>query len=205
MIHDALRLLVNELNRKLVSSGDGDAVTLGNIAQADQGSEGADESSNLSRVVLSLVNLTEDQTLKNGPHHRLRDGKVVYENRPVSLYLYLLFSANNAVYSTALKHLSAIIEFFQGKNVFTIRNSPDLTGLSSEKDLSDFRLVLELHSLTFEQVNHLWGSLGGKQLPFVLYRARLLRLTAEETLGVGEPVTDISVGERNSATTTTTA
>ena len=52
---------------------------------------------------------------------------------------------------------------------------------------------MELHSLTFEQINHLWGSLGGKQVPFVMYRARMLSLTADEVLGRGDPITDINL------------
>jgi hypothetical protein len=196
MIHDAVRLILNQLNRRLGSSGDGDAVVLGNIASAEVPGEGGGSGStaDLSRIVLSLVNITEDHALKNGAHHRFEAGRVIYENRPVHLYLFLLFSANNTNYSTALKHLGRIIEFFQGKNVFTIRNSPDLTEISgTPDDLAGLRVVMELQSLTFEQVNHLWGSLGGKQVPFVLYRARMLSLTAGEIDGTGEPIDTIEV------------
>jgi Pvc16 N-terminal domain len=134
--------------------------------------------------------------LKNGPHSRLRDGRIIYENRPVHLYLYLLFSANNPVYSTALTQLSRVIEFFQGQNVFTIRNSPDLAGVSLSADaLAGLRIVLELQSLTFEQVNYLWGSLGGKQVPFVLYRARLIALTAGDIASSGPPIEEIEVDD----------
>ena len=79
MIHDALRLIVNQLNRKLGSSGDGESVVLGNIATVESAGDGGGGGggANLSRVVLSLVNITEDQTLKNGPHARLREGRVI--------------------------------------------------------------------------------------------------------------------------------
>ncbi|MGA9577136.1 MAG: DUF4255 domain-containing protein [Terrimicrobiaceae bacterium] len=197
MIHDVLRLIVNQLNRSLGSSSDGESVVLGNIAtveSAGDGGGGGGGAANLSRVVLSLVNITEDPTLKNGPHSHLRDGRIVYENRPVNLYLYLLFSANNPVYSTALTQLSRVIEFFQGQNVFTIRNSPDLVGVSLAADeLAGLRIVVELQSLTFEQVNYLWGSLGGKQVPFVLYRARLISLTAGDIVSSGPPIEEIAV------------
>ena len=171
---------------------------LGNIATVESAGDGGGGGggANLSRVVLSLVNITEDQTLKNGPHARLREGRVIYENRPVNLYLYLLFSANNPVYSTALTQLSRVIEFFQGQNVFTIRNSPDLVGVSLAADeFAGLRLVVELQSLTFEQVNYLWGSLGGKQVPFVLYRARLVSLTAGDIASSGPPVEEIVVDD----------
>lgn len=194
MIHDALQLLVNQLNGALRGTGSTDPVFLGNIAQVE--SETKDE---LKRVVLSLVNVEEEVALKNGPHHRLRDGRVVYENRPVNLHLYLLFSANNSDYGTALKRLGAVITFFQGQNVFTVRNSPDLDKLSHTADeLADFRITLELHSLSFEQINHLWGSLGGKQVPFILYRARLVSLSAREFRDTGPPIEEIAMDLRDS-------
>ncbi|MEX2382286.1 MAG: DUF4255 domain-containing protein [Opitutales bacterium] len=202
MIHDALRLILNQLNRKLPSSGDGYSVVLGNIASADAGGEsnGGAAATDLSRVVLSLVNVSEDHALKNGPRHRHEGGRVVYENRPVNLHLFLLFSANNTVYATAIKQLARVIEFFQGQNIFTVRNSPDLTEISaSPEELAGIRIIMELQSLTFEQVNHLWGSLGGKQVPFVLYRARLVSLTASEIEGTGAPINDIAI---NTSTTT---
>jgi len=36
---------------------------------------------------------------------------------------------------------------------------------------------MELYTLTFEQLNHLWGSLGGRQVPFAMYKLRLVGLT----------------------------
>lgn len=194
MIHDALQLLVNHLNGALRGTGGADAVFLGNIAQVE--SETKDE---LKQVVLSLVNVEEEGALKNGPHHRLKDGQVVYENRPVNLNLYLLFSANHSDYGTALKRLGEVITFFQGRNVFTVRNSPDLDKLTlTAEQLAGFRISLELHSLSFEQINHLWGSLGGKQVPFILYRARLVSLSAREFRSSGPPIEEIAVGLQDS-------
>ncbi|MES2922814.1 MAG: DUF4255 domain-containing protein [Verrucomicrobiota bacterium] len=189
MIHDALQLIANQLNAALPGTGGARSVILGNIAQVE--SETKDE---LKQVVLSLVNVEEESALKNGPHSRLKNGQVIYENRPVCLHLYLLFSANNTDYGTALKRLESIIEFFQGRNVFTVRNSPELENLSrTAEELASFRLTLELHSLSFEQINHLWGSLGGKQVPFILYRARLVSLSAREFRTAGPPIEEVSV------------
>ncbi len=194
MIFDATQLIVNQLNAHLKGGSSEEAAVLGNIAQL------ADETkAEAQKVVVTLVNLEEEAALKNGPHHRIKDGKVVYENRPVQVYLYLLFSANLADYSDSLKRLGSIIEFFQGRNVFTARNSPHVDRLTlTPEELSGFRVTLELFSLTFEQINHLWGSLGGKQVPFVLYRVRLVTLTANEIQSSGPPITDVSLAARTS-------
>jgi hypothetical protein len=34
-----------------------------------------------------------------------------------------------------------------------------------------------MYTLTFEQINHLWGSLGGRQIPFVMYKVRMVAIT----------------------------
>ena len=194
MIRDATQLIVNQLNASLKGTSSTDAVFLGNIAQLE--SETTDA---LKQVVVTLVNVEEEAALKNGPHHRIDGGRVVYENRPVNLYLYLLFSANLKEYDDSIKRLGEIIEFFQGQNVFSARNSPHQEKLDRTADeLGGFKISLELFSLTFEQINHLWGSLGGKQVPFVLYRARLVGLTANKINSTGPPIGDISISAETS-------
>ena len=67
-------------------------------------------------------------------------------------------------------------------NVFTettvdtssITNSP--VPINPLDQLETFKLIFDLYSPTLEEVNHLWGTLGGKQYPFVLYVMRMLDL-----------------------------
>jgi hypothetical protein len=47
----------------------------------------------------------------------------------------------------------------------------------SDPDIIDLRFTMELYTLTFEQINHLWGSLGGRQIPFAMYKLRLVAIT----------------------------
>jgi len=47
----------------------------------------------------------------------------------------------------------------------------------SQAVISDLKFTLELYTLTFEQINHLWGSLGGRQVPFAMYKLRLVAIT----------------------------
>ena len=37
--------------------------------------------------------------------------------------------------------------------------------------------VLQLWDEVTEQINHLWGSLGGRQIPFAMYKVRLVSIT----------------------------
>jgi hypothetical protein len=44
-----------------------------------------------------------------------------------------------------------------------------------------FRIILDLYSLSFEQINYLWSTLGGKQHPFVCYKLRMVEVEREST------------------------
>ena len=46
------------------------------------------------------------------------------------------------------------------------------------------KLIVELHSLNFEQINHMWSTLGGKYLPSVMYKIR--QVTLDEDLVISE-------------------
>ena len=185
MIDSALILLREELNeyiRSLPSNPDPSYVVLGNVATIDN-----DSSDELrGTLIVSLVNIEEESTLKNGKaYHKMPNGTVRYENLPVYLNLYLLFSANFPDnYTNALIRLSQTLRFFQGKHAFNLRNTISPTILAAVSDplnperevLAGLELYLDLYTMTFEQINHLWGSLGGKQIPFVMYKLRMVML-----------------------------
>jgi len=193
MIHQALSLLRTELNTYMGSfpnNTDSDYAALGNVAMLESGNEsqtGLEE-----RVILSIVNLEEESTFKNLPNYtKTANGNVLYHNSPVFLNLYILFTANFNNYITALAHLSEVIQFFQGKNVFNLRNSPGESDALPDPDLADLQIILDMYTLTFEQINHLWGSLGGRQIPFVLYKARLVKIFDRRTTSAGPLIEEI--------------
>lgn len=185
MIYEALSIIRDELEAYFRSLQDDTAdVVLENIALL----ETPNDTNLKDKVVISMVNVEEESTLKNLSNKVRLNGGVVMVDPPVFLNLYLLFCANYVggnpprnSYTLALTRLSNVIQFFQQKRVFSLDNSPNAAlGQSvdrlNEPDLASLRLSMELYTLTFEQINHLWGSLGGKQLPFVMYKARLVRV-----------------------------
>jgi len=138
------------------------------------------------------VNVGEEQTLKNsGTVSRDVNGGIGYHNSPLHLNLFLLFTANFRNYDTGLKRLSQTMTFFQGKQKFTLGNSP-MPG-QNVAPLVDLSVTMDLLSLSFEEVNHLWGSLGGKQLPFAAYRGRLITLRDRRLLEGGAPIQEIDI------------
>jgi hypothetical protein len=212
MISGALVFLREELARYIVAnqkrSGgavggevlDDEKIMLGNISALENDQDG--ERSMKNKVVISLVNIEEESALKNGQRfirNPIGNG-IEYTQPPVHLNLYLLFSATlpdaatSDDYERALNRLSLIIEFFQSKKSFTVRNSSqssfaaDAEGVTDSATLEinqlvreELRLLPEIYTLTFEQINHLWGSLGGKQVPFVMYKVRLVKIQGRVT------------------------
>jgi hypothetical protein len=193
MLVEALAMLLKQLNDYIsqvdVSAGAPDEAVSGNIAQLDR-PEVATELEN--HLVLSLVNIEEERALKNGPTaFTTGSGVVTYRNRPVHLNLSLLFTANYRTYGTALRRLSQVLTFFQGKQKFTFANSP-IPNLP-QSGIIDFSLAMDLLSLSFEEVNHLWGFLGMKESPFALYRGRLVVIADQRVLDSGAPIQDLVV------------
>ncbi len=190
MIDTALILLSNELESYINIVSPGPDVILENIALFE-----SNQTVTLDGIVLTLVNLQEESTLKNVKAVKPNGiGGLDYVNPPVPLNLYLLISVNVDSYTDALMYLSAVIRFFQIQNTFTIDSAPafntPITGEEPE-DLSQLRLSLDLYTLTFEQINHLWGSLGGRQLPFVLYKVRLVQVYDRRISKEGPPIEQI--------------
>jgi hypothetical protein len=84
------------------------------------------------------------------------------------------FSAVNGNYDKALVYLANVIAFFQGKRSFTNLNTPIRSDLSPPvRDMEQFKIIMDLYSPSFEEANYLWGTLGGKQYPYALYRMRV--------------------------------
>ncbi|WP_298892668.1 DUF4255 domain-containing protein [uncultured Psychroserpens sp.] len=204
MIALALKLLRDELSDYIVQnkrSGDGitkDRIALGNIASMDNDTIVELKDS----VIITLVNIEEESTLKNGSHIVKTNTGIKYMEPAVHLNLYVLISATQKEkpvadnYEFPLHRLSLVLQFFQAKKTFTVKNSPfsqisiDQPGVEDDwitNELRDeIKLNVELYTLTFEQINHLWGSLGGKQVPFAMYKVRLVKI--QETSGIEAPV-----------------
>ena len=193
MIRAAVDLLVSQLNQYVQVNTTGDSVVPGNISflESEGGSAGGAVDSD--KIVVSLVNVEEEGALKNGYNVRTIGSKTFYENRPVFLNLFLLYSAHFGNYRTALDALAQVIEFFQANKVFTFQRTPPDTGFPADPQTQELQIHLDLHTLTFQEINDLWGSLGGKQVPFVMYKARLLPIRAQVPLEEAKPIRRIDL------------
>jgi hypothetical protein len=162
-------------------------VVLDNIAMAEE--LGGSGNGPKAPVIMSLVNCQEEATLKNIANYHVSNGRTVYQNPPTHLNLFVLFSILDSQYENSLRLLSRVIEFCQSRREISPTSTPG--AVENLEEVKNFKVVLDLYSLTFEQLNHLWGSLGGKQVPFVLYRVRLVAVDAEKQQAEGPVITEI--------------
>jgi len=192
MIHEFMPLMCGELNEYFESqfSTGEDKVVLAPIVNLDGKIALKEE----NKVIVSLINIEREGMNQNSSSNILH---------PVHINLYVSFAAyfnvnNNA---EALKFISGVVGFFQGKPMFDPGNTP---GLSSEVK----QVRAEIVNVPFSELGHLWGVIGGKYLHSVIYKFRSLTITEDNVedeipivQGITEPVGPFgevgSVGEFN--------
>lgn len=176
MINESLTFIVDQVNEYIGLKAGGDTTRVELNALVDQdGKVQVDADS----VACTLVSIEEERTAKSQISYKVVNGVSTKKNPPLKFNLYIIFAANPKIdtaktnYGEGLKLISHIITFFQGKNVFDKYNSPGMPdGLE--------KLILEVYSLPIEEQNYLWGALGAKYLPSILYRVRLVVMDDEQ-------------------------
>lgn len=187
MIHLAIEHIVKDLNSYLsIKISEASKVVHNSLVKQD----GTPQNNIDDKIVLSLINIEEERIAKDPDiYKKLPDGTIQIIKPVTKLNLYLLFTAYfPSDYNEALKLLSLVIGYFQKKNVYNNSNSPDLDTRISEMNI-------ELVTLNFEQQNHIWGSIGAKYLPSVIYKLRLIPIIDDEVDGTGDPITQIHINE----------
>lgn len=159
MIYQALAAVAESLNEYLknrYSHSDNMLVISGLITP-----EGKMAVSTPDKMLLTLVNI-EQERLTQKQFNAVPD-------RPVNLYLYVLFSAyfSEENYIEGLKCLSSTISFFQTNPVIQHFNAP---ALNSAID----KLCFEIVNLKTMELSQVWGMLGGKYMPSVMYKVRMV-------------------------------
>lgn len=142
-------------------------VVLSNIVKPD----GSSAQNVDGKIVLFLISLDEESTLKNNNsrYSNQGDGSFGHKSPTLHLNMNLLFCANfdSTVYAEGLSYLSSLIRFFQINRKITI----DQLGRSNPNTKS---LSFELTQLDYAQLSHLWSAIGTKLMPSILYKVGLL-------------------------------
>ncbi len=190
MIYESLQILKEQLGNCLDEAGLGKIVTLNNVAMLESGSDNAPDLE--GKVIITLLNVEEEKALKNTSAVRVVNNKAQYRNPPVNINLYFLVSANCDSYNNSLISISKTIEFFQWKKIFTSANTIYNRSNASMSVPDYFKFVIELYTPGFEEWNNIWGTLGGRQLPSVMYKVQLIQIESNKKLAGSELINQVS-------------
>jgi Pvc16 N-terminal domain len=176
IIRDALEQIRDKLNEyfRSINGVDGKAV-IKDVARIEQASGEVGGEDTINKVFITLANIEEENTLKN--NYPLREqGSVFISDKPaLFLNLYILLSAHFEKYEEeSLKYIGYTLGFFQSHQTLKFKL----------KEQSGFcTLTFNLHNISLENLNNLWVVMGGKYMPSVLYKVKLIMI--QESMGDG--------------------
>jgi hypothetical protein len=190
MIREALAYISGKINLEFFTTNGSPSVILGNVTSL------SDPGNTESNVLLSLVNIEEEVLLRDPENYFKRDPNVVYKNPPMHFNVTVIFGAyrpNDNVasvnYADSISNIQTIIGFFQRRYVFDRSDFPDLpAGIE--------RLIFDLVSLNLEQLHHLWSMLGGKYIPSVVYKMRLVVIDMAHEGPIAPLITQIVLDDK---------
>ena len=189
MIGNVLTFIAEDLNTYIIRiqglKPDTQKVILSTLINLD-GSPSVKED---NLILLTLVDIRQNflaHAVPSYPSGSLPKAYAVGQ-APVFLDFYLLFSANFTPERTkdALNYITYVIQYFQKKPLFTQQNSP---GLPSQTEKLEFNLEQQ----NFHDKSHMWGMLGAKYMPSVLYKMRMLSIDLEEARDFIPPITEVN-------------
>lgn len=161
MLETILNFLQKQLANQLASrlSSNLPLVTLSNLTKLD----GSPVTELDNTLVLTLLNV-EKEAAAPTVGYGYSPSQIA---PPLHLNLDILVSAACTRYPDALTLLSHALGFFQSTPYFTPETAADWpAGVA--------RLSIELKSLSLQDMNNLWGMLGAKYQPSVVYKVRML-------------------------------
>lgn len=188
MIHLALQYIVGEMNAYLNLRSpalDQSRVVNGSLFTL----EGTVNNGTRDKIAVMLVNIEEDHVYRSVETFQKRpDGTSQFMQPEKKVNVYLLFVANFADYDESLKAVAQVISFFQHRHSFDYAAIPALS-------IQEGRMLFDLFSPSFEQQNHLWGTLGAKYMPSVMYKVGLIDIRDEQIEAEVPPIEEILINE----------
>ena len=189
MLDVVLQFLKDQLNTYLLTQTGSNSlgvVTLSKLVD-EAGKYAFDEGA----VAATIINIEEERTFKAQlPEYTYVNGQHIVLEPELKLNLYILFAANFRLYDQALKFISYVLTYFQSHSSFIFDSYPTL-------DPHIQKLTVELQSLSYEQLNQIWAFIGGKQLPSVIYKIRMVALQDEIQTAIQPSLSTINTNLRS--------
>ena len=180
MLHPYLDLIRTELNTYIKAKAgiDEEKVILASLGRQ------ADEAGLANKIIMSVVDIVrEEWGSTNKEYIRQGGGGYVTQSHPIHFNIHLLFSTHAKLDDELeeMKYLSLVIAFFQIKNYFDTKNTPQLQKLALDN------LSMELFNLNHQEKSALWQCIGAPYAPSVLYKLSTLSVQDTEEQGIHIP------------------
>ncbi len=133
--------------------------------------EGKPAASARNRLVLFVTDVARESAARSVRVRSGSGGRIAVSPDPIHLNVYFMLAGNFDPdnYGEALKVLSHSVQFFQSNPVFNHRNAPEMAeGLE--------QLSCEIHNLSHEVSSHLWGVHGGRYVPSIHFKMRMIAI-----------------------------
>jgi len=200
MIRTALEFISKQLDAYIVErEQDAANYSTNNVVELQSviAADGTLNATDANHLTIMLAGLEEERREGKRPQYKPTDDKQFLKlNPPVEIDLFVLFIAHKKDYGTALRDLSSVVSFFQAYPVFDQEKNPSLNAsvlqpANKPWQLID-RLVFTMHALSFEQQNNLWGMLGSKYIPSVVYKMKMLTVFDTKGKEKTPPITEMN-------------
>ncbi|WP_211753341.1 DUF4255 domain-containing protein [Nitrosomonas aestuarii] len=168
--------MATQLNQHLRRTYDlsEDVVIVSNLLDVD----GSVAPNTHNKLVIFLTNVEKDSVSAGAGRSQSFGEWTVQRSAAVNFNLYVMLTANftGNNYAEALKFLSSTIGYFQRNPLFNHQTAPDM-------DRRIEKLILDIENLSIQDLSNLWSSLGGKYMPSILYRVRMITFDSDEITG----------------------
>ena len=171
MIDAALNMTVAKLNGHLSGryGAPEDIAVLAPLTDAD----GKPTELSRNRLALFITNISEDSMPRRSQPRGASIVGLAAGEDPLHLDIYAMLAASYDanIYGEGLKMLSAGLMYFQSYPIMTPQNTPEMP-----KGMQ--QLSFEISNLRVEEMGQMWGNLGGRYVPSVMFKIRTITLTS---------------------------
>ncbi|WP_251068874.1 DUF4255 domain-containing protein [Shewanella sp. NKUCC06_TVS] len=141
--------------------------------------------SNVNNKIVLFITSIEKETSMVQASREISHSKYLMA-KPIFINLYIMVSANftGSNYGESLKFISSVIAFFQVNSVFNHQNHPDMN-----KGID--KIVLDIENVPIQDLSSIWGMLGAKYVPSILYKVRMITIDAKAEISRINEISEI--------------
>lgn len=129
-------------------------------------------------ISMALINTEEDRTMRPADPFSRPGADGAQRGQPhVFLNLHVLFVSCFREYEQTLLYLSRVIQFFQANRVLTPQSAPALAAHVQQ-------LVMELRSMSMQELNDVWNMLKTGAHPCALYKVKMIVFQGDDAVAL---------------------